>query len=333
MTKFSTLIEEVADESNHTLSAVLLKSKLLAARMRSRKFRNWVDAELNRYPDVDSLPEYRIIYPRLLADFWGRFGARTKNVPLSLTDFPQNVKDFVERHCFLENIGEIEAMLDTDSQTFHRHFGIEIVQLIRSGPCVRVSGQEMQSIQAIFTKSSVRGVLHAIRTRLLDFLIELRETYPELENDPDAINNVSVSEVSRLVDRVIYSNCTIFEKQSGDLHMGDKYETGQAGAVGPHAIAHGNTFNQLWIQNAGDIDLHKLAADLESLVGAMKERASEPEHQIAIGNVEAARQCAENGDGAKALEYLKAAGKWTLNVARDIGVGVAAAAISLTFGA
>ena len=209
MTNFTTLIEQVADETNYTLSSVLLKSKLLAARMRSRKFRAWVDAELNGYPDVESLPEYRILYPGLLADFWGPFGARTNNVPLTLADFPQYVQDFVGRHCFLENIGAIECMLESNSQTFHRHFDVEIVQLIRQGPAPRVTGQEMQSIQAIFTKSSVRGMLHAIRSRLLEFLIELRDKYPELESDPNALNNVSESEVSQIVDRTIYNNCTI----------------------------------------------------------------------------------------------------------------------------
>ena len=311
MTTFSTLIEEVADQSNHSLAAVLMKSKLLASRLRSRNFKKWVDSELNGYDSDDTLPDYRIIYPRLLADFSGPFGSGTKNVPLSMTGFPENIRNYVERHCFFENIGSLESSLDSKSETYHRHFDIEIVELVRRGPCVRVTGQQMNSIQALFTKSSIQGVLHAIRTRLLDFLIELREKYPELENEPDAIKSVSENDVSQIAEQIFYHNCTIVK--SGDLTMGDKYETGQAGSVGPNSTAINNTLTQVWNEHSSEINLAVLATELETLVSALTDKSTEPEHQVAIGNIEAARQSAENGDGPKTLSYLKAAGKWAFD--------------------
>jgi hypothetical protein len=40
-----------------------------------------------------------------------------------------------------------------------------------------------------------------------------------------------------------------------------------------------------------------------------------------------AEQAAEDGDGQTALEYLKKAGKWALDVAKEIGVSVASEAL------
>lgn len=118
----------------------------------------------------------------------------------------------------------------------------------------------------------------------------------------------------------------------GDIVMGDKYEIGQAGAVGPGAHAHDMTFNQIWNQVGGDIDLPHLAEELVALRQEMKKEATEPEHDIAIGAIATAEQMAKTGDGPKTLATLKTAGKWALGVAEKIGVGLAVAAIKSSLG-
>jgi hypothetical protein len=64
----------------------------------------------------------------------------------------------------------------------------------------------------------------------------------------------------------------------------------------------------------------------------MKQDGTEPDHDIATGNVALAEKSAKEGDGPKALQYLKAAGKWAQEAATKIGVEVAAAAITKAIG-
>ena len=329
MTQFTTLIEEVADESNYTLSAILLKSKLLASQLQSRDFRKWIDSELDGYSDVDLVPEYRIIYPDIQADYYGQQGQSWTGVSISLDEFPKNMQDNLGRHIFLDNIAELEALLDGESYTLRKNFTADLVGFIRQGPVPRVQNMEILGVSAIIAKHSVKGVLHAIRKRLLDFLIELREKYPNLESDSNAVTKLPESDVAKIAERTIYNNCTIVEQQAGEIHTGDKYETGQAGVVGPHSTAINSTFTQTWNEHGSHIDLSELVSELATLSKKMTERSSEPGHQVSIGNVEAAKQSAENGDGAKTLEYLKSAGKWAIDVAREIGVAVAVSAIKL----
>jgi Cdc6-like AAA superfamily ATPase len=48
-----------------------------------------------------------------------------------------------------------------------------------------------------------------------------------------------------------------------------------------------------------------LAGQLAELAEAARAQASEPEHQMAIGSIEAAKAAAEKGDESKALAFLR----------------------------
>lgn len=114
--------------------------------------------------------------------------------------------------------------------------------------------------------------------------------------------------------------------------MGDKYNVGQAGAVGPNSHAHDMNFNQIWMQLDEEYDLEKLADELSILRLAMKEKSTQPDHDIAIGEVSYAENAAREGDGPKSLEHLKKAGSWAFDIATKIGVTVAATALKLSLG-
>jgi hypothetical protein len=109
--------------------------------------------------------------------------------------------------------------------------------------------------------------------------------------------------------------------------VGDQYNiSGQAAAVGRNSHAHDMSFQQIWNNASNEIDLTQLASELRALRPRLAEAAMSAEHQVAIGQIGAAAQAAEAGDGPKALEYLKAAGKWAFDAASQVGIGVAIAA-------
>jgi hypothetical protein len=116
------------------------------------------------------------------------------------------------------------------------------------------------------------------------------------------------------------------------IHMGDNYSAGQAGAMGPNSRANHMTFQQIWNQVQGSVELPQLASELERLQSALRSEAKEPEHEIAIGAVAAAEAAAKRGNGAKTLEYLKKAGSWAFDVATKIGTDMAAAALKSSMG-
>ena len=91
-------------------------------------------------------------------------------------------------------------------------------------------------------------------------------------------------------------------------------------------------FQQVWNEVGGSIDLPRLADDLSKLRAEMKKEATEPEHDVATANVSMAEKAAKEGNGPKALEYLKAAGKWALDTATKLGIDVASDALTKAIG-
>jgi hypothetical protein len=75
------------------------------------------------------------------------------------------------------------------------------------------------------------------------------------------------------------------------------------------------------------LDIEALAEELGRLRVALREHGSEPEHDLALGEVAAAEKAAKEGDSDGALRHLKQAGQWALGVATEIGVPVATAAL------
>src|SRR5690348_2818918 len=98
MSRFSQLIDEVADQKNHSLSDVLLKAKVLAHKLRSRTFRQWVNSEIDGYKDKDQLPDYRVLRCKLRGDFVGYFHSGVRNVPLSTSILESRVREVLEFH-------------------------------------------------------------------------------------------------------------------------------------------------------------------------------------------------------------------------------------------
>ncbi len=100
-----------------------------------------------------------------------------------------------------------------------------------------------------------------------------------------------------------------------------------------HTVTTGDlVFQQSWNEAAGSINLEKLADELAQLRAAMQQEASVTEQLEATVNVSRAADAAKECNGPKALEYLKAAGKWALDTATKVGVGVAASALTKAIG-
>jgi hypothetical protein len=115
--------------------------------------------------------------------------------------------------------------------------------------------------------------------------------------------------------------------------MGDRYEVGQAGAVGPQSVAVGQHFHQVWNKMSSEIDLQQLVEELTKLREKARASASgTPEEDLALAELAGAQLAAEQGDGSRALGHLARAGQWALNMAQQIGVPIAIKALESAMG-
>lgn len=101
---------------------------------------------------------------------------------------------------------------------------------------------------------------------------------------------------------------------------------GQQLSVGPHATVSGNTVTQVNLALA-PAEFAQLATELEQLRVALLSRAQTAEQTLAAGKVAEAQIAARASDSNKVVAALKSAGKFALDVAKEIGVSVATAVI------
>lgn len=196
-----------------------------------------------------------------------------------------------------------EKTAETVFELFQKHAGQ-----------VRTATERMRSTGDVFQRPQKGSFLEIIDNR--DYLNEPvnRLAEPISQNGTDGIGT------------------SIFI-QSGGLYMSnDRYEIGQAGAVGPGAHAKNMTFNQIWDKSSAGIDVQQLARELASLREALSTKATDADHFVALGSLAAAEKAAQSGDGPKALEHLKSAGAWVWDIGTKIGIGVATAAAKSALG-
>jgi hypothetical protein len=72
-----------------------------------------------------------------------------------------------------------------------------------------------------------------------------------------------------------------------------------------------------------EIDITALLNEISALRQVMKQKATTLEEDSAVGKIADAEKSIKENNLPKALEYLRSAGKWALDVASQIGVPVA----------
>lgn len=147
------------------------------------------------------------------------------------------------------------------------------------------------------------------------------------ETDPD------IRELRRRAIDRYYQLDAVADLQTGieRLNMGDTYNVGQAGAVGPNSKVEAEEFNQAQEAAPPNIDTQKLASELSALIQALRERTDQAGDSIVIAKVEEAQAAAKEGDVSKALTALSGAGENAVNKAEEIGANTAATALRRSF--
>ena len=304
-------LQSIAADSESQLSDLLRKALIVATKLGLKEFREWIESELNGY-QADNVPDYRRLRGNLLAH-----NPYRGLIPFVL---PDDLMDMVCNIPAKQPVGEIEHLV-RDAERTGRSPRLQL------GPSqVRTLCEFQQSqfpLMPVLTVSPTQlaGIIHGVRNRVLDWALRLEAL---------GILGEGLSFSQQEKEKAGATPSLHITAES--FHMGDRYEAGQAGAMGPKAHARDMSFQQLWQQHQGSIDLPQLAVELSQLRAELRKQATDAEHDQAIGELGAAEVAAKKGDGAKVMEHLAVAGKWTLETATKIGTAVAAAVIKHSMG-
>lgn len=190
-----------------TLTSILLNCQVLSHEIKLPALSEWVSLELNGYYGDVKIPEYRRIrVSEVKAIFVNRFGTSiTQSIPFGL-DIPEPFAS--DLYCaFLPNsVSELEdyaTKCKNDSKfnltlNLHGSYYAILENCFDSSDGLHYS---VQKAWQVFAGQCATGILTSIRSKILEFVCQLGETY-----DYDLTSTTSIEQTSmQIFNSVIYS--------------------------------------------------------------------------------------------------------------------------------
>jgi len=185
MKLISDIINELVD-TDRTVSAPLLKTKVLAHRTKNEELGDWASKELSGYLQYDELPSYRQRKGKVVGTFING-NMKYTNQPLPTGNF-------------FQSITALEELISADSEEpLQMGFSAEIVSMI-THEMREMDNPYFQVINAktIIAPSVVTEIVAIVRSKLLDFMLKIDTEFGSLTEIEDLQSkNKEVNEIMR----------------------------------------------------------------------------------------------------------------------------------------
>lgn len=215
-------IQADAIDSGVSIADLLRKCMLLAARLGNEDFKTWVNQELNGYSAKEALPKYRIIDTISFGQFTDGFRCYPKlSIPFSY--IPEEYHEIIGTHYFTDPISSLDHLIEnSDEKSIVIYWPADLIALLGNKI---YSGMYCLGAWNPISASTLAAILDTVRTRILEFAIEIERENP---NAGEAYLNeqpISPEYVRSTFNTVILGNVGNLAQGSSDIkqdvHQGD----------------------------------------------------------------------------------------------------------------
>lgn len=205
--------DAISDEVQ--LSSLLRKCLMLATRLDSEELRGWARSELNGYVDKADLPPYRVLTKQVRGTLSTR-AESARDVPLLIYDLSDDIRELLTTALVFDPIASIERMTQTSGASVRLAIPAEIVLLIsRRYP----RGVGCINAYMLMAVNDLIGVLDTVRTRVLDFALEIERQYPATAKDDSAL---ALDPKTQHIGQLFLT--LIMGENAGSMSIGNKTE-------------------------------------------------------------------------------------------------------------
>lgn len=197
------LIDELTDKSEF-LTDILIKTKVLAYKLKNSELKTWIDNELNGY-QTENVPDYRIVGCQLVGTISNGF-QRANNYPIPLVGFDEDLKEKILTFKLSQSISTLDHFINQEKgEKMQINVPSEIYGYLSkdfgSGFVVEYAKREIDKTQVI-------QLLTAVRTKLLDFLLQLNDEFGDDENEKKLAEEQTKKKVSSMFHSSVFGNNT-----------------------------------------------------------------------------------------------------------------------------
>ncbi|MBL7932485.1 MAG: hypothetical protein JNL60_11310 [Bacteroidia bacterium] len=221
------IINELVD-TNQQITSPLLKTKVLASRIRSTELAAWVNSELNGYSDKTKVPKYRRFVPLIKGSYISG-NAHVKNTSIPIPNTDQEMYNKLSTLHMLDSISTLEKMAVEDkSGSISFTFPNLIIEWWDRELSKQNSYFQLLSVYQTVSISAVFEVISAVRNKLLDFMLKIDEEFgnvteiESLQNKQQQITSILNQTIVKGDGNVVNTGDSSTIKASIHVTRGDK---------------------------------------------------------------------------------------------------------------
>ncbi|TFC81737.1 hypothetical protein E3T23_05685 [Cryobacterium cheniae] len=172
-----TLLDEIIDASTAESGStpnLLRKVRVAAHRLGASEISTWAQRELSGYPDDVELPDYRVQATSVLGIFSGPGRSEIQH------DLQRASDEFLEWFSveMRQPLSELESFASAETDAV-RGWPAWLVQKYERGGFFRMNMHVLFSAHNVIPRQRIHGLIDTVKTRALDFALELQGEFPD----------------------------------------------------------------------------------------------------------------------------------------------------------
>jgi hypothetical protein len=179
------------------IHSILLKSKVLAHQLKNDRFAQWVKNEMEGYPLIDDVPDYRIFSAQALGNIEGRSWSAT-GIPFGYSSAPDWLKENAEVIKFTSGINTADQIAK-ERRLMNFPWPAHWIATWNHY-CAR-NFQQLIYVERPVPSEVFSQIVATVRSRLLGFILEISDLPWNMGTQP-----VPKEQIERLVTVLIFNN-------------------------------------------------------------------------------------------------------------------------------
>jgi hypothetical protein len=231
-------IVELLTNENGSLNAALLKTKVLLHEIGHKGLVGWVNSELAGYGEEADLPPYRVVNIRIFGNVTNGHYTYPQR-PLMVSNLREKFGDSLEVEKIHQAVGVLEKNVAGST--------LETTMIKQLGPSMDhwlskqfKDGYYVEGSYSQISIAQIRQILIEVRSRLLDFILELRDEVGVSTSDDDAKERVNTLDIPGMFGKAVFGdNATIVIGNQNHQQITNTSVKNDAAALATELRKHG----------------------------------------------------------------------------------------------
>ena len=198
------LVDEIVDllsSQNTSLTEALLKTKVLLQKIGHKELTDWINCELNGYPDNEQLPEYRILPAQVLGNIFN-MAYRYTSHPIPIGHLKKEQQELYTLARMKQSLAVLEKLTAGNGGHLQSQIPLEVNHILGK----TLDGYQIERAWCDIGASYVTQIFIQVRSRLLDFILNLKDQLGDLDSDEEIKNRSDSIDTPSIFNNAIYGN-------------------------------------------------------------------------------------------------------------------------------